>query len=289
MRHAGLKARMVLSGVIVFGFYALMALFLRGIFGLPVVLALSVVFAVAQYKLGKWLSLRGVNAQDLHETEHPEIHATVERLSDEMEIPKPRLMLGQMGVPNAFAVGRKGAGTVVVSETLLELLDDDELEGVLAHELAHIKNRDVVMMVLGQSVAQMLGMVTFWVVALSDDGIAATIVGWILSAVVQALVSVFVLAISRHREYVADSDAAEYTGNPEALASALAKIAEVGRHEQAPDVSDRVGALCIFGGKRGLLATLFASHPPMEKRIDRLTLESRMERVLKEELGESLE
>lgn len=273
MRHAGLKVRMVLSGVIVFGFYALLAYFLKGIVGLPVVLALSVGFAGFQYKLGKWMSLRGVGAQDLPETEYPHVHRMVERLSDDMEIPEPRLMVGRMGVPNAFAVGRRGAGVVVVSETLLELLDDDELEGVLAHELAHVKNRDVVMMVLGQSVAQMLGIVTFWVIALADDSIALTIVGWIISALVQMVVSVFVLAISRHREYVADSDAAEYTGNPEALASALAKIAEVGRHEQAPDVDDRVGALCIFGGKRGLLAKLFASHPPMEKRIARLAPE----------------
>ncbi|MFC4552887.1 MULTISPECIES: M48 family metalloprotease [Halorussus] len=273
MRHAGLKARMVLSGTIVFAFYAAMAWFLRGLFGLPVILALSVVFAAAQYKLGKWLALRGVGAEDLPEDEYPEVHRTVERLSDDMEIPKPRLMVGRMGVPNAFAVGRKGAGVVVVSETLLELLEDDELEGVLAHELAHVKNRDVVLMVLGQSVAQMLGMVVFWVVALADDGIAGTIVAWILSAIVQMVVTVFVLAISRHREYVADSDAAEYTGDPEAMASALAKIAQVGRHDDAPDVQDRVGALCIFGGKRGLLATLFATHPPMEKRIARLAPE----------------
>ena len=262
---------MVLSGVIVFAFYALVAWFLRGMFGLPMILALSVVFAAAQYKLGKWLALRGVDATDLHETEHPEIHRTVERLSEEMDIPKPRLMVGRMGVPNAFAVGRKGAGVVVVSETLLELLEDDELEGVLAHELAHIKNRDVVMMVLGRSVAQMLGIVTFWVLALADDSIVMTIIPWIVSAVVQSLVTVFVLAISRHREYVADDDAVAYTGNPEAMASALAKIAQVGRHEDAPDVDDRVGALCIFGGKRGLLAKLFATHPPVEKRIERLT------------------
>ena len=273
MRHAGLKARMVLSGTIVFAFYAAMAWFLRGLLGLPVILALSVVFAAAQYKLGKWLALRGVDARDMPEDEYPEVHRTVERLSGDMEIPKPRLMVGRMGVPNAFAVGRKGAGVVVVSETLLELLEDDELEGVLAHELAHVKNRDVVLMVLGQSVAQLLGMVVFWVVALADDGIAGTVVAWILSAVVQMVVTVFVLAISRHREYVADSDAAEYTGDPEAMASALAKIAQVGRHDDAPDVQDRVGALCIFGGKRGFLARLFATHPSMEKRIARLAPE----------------
>lgn len=84
------------------------------------------------------------------------------------------------------------------------------------------------------------------------------------------LVMVFVLAISRYREYVADSDAAEYTGDPEALANALAVIQEVGTHERAPDVDSGTASLCIFGGERGLLASIFATHPPTEKRIERL-------------------
>ncbi|MFD1512837.1 M48 family metallopeptidase [Halomarina rubra] len=128
-------------------------------------------------------------------------------------------------------------------------------------------------MLLGQSVASIVGIVgivVFWVVALANDSFVVTILGWILSSVVQAVVMVFVLAISRSREYVADEDAAAYTNDPEALGRALAKIASVGRHEQAPDVDGSVGALCIFGGKRGLLATLFASHPQTEKRIERL-------------------
>ncbi len=271
MDHAGLKARMVLAGTIVFAFYAAFALVLRGAgFGLPVVLAASVVFVAAQYKLGKWLAIRGVSAEDMPESEYPEIHRAVEELAEEMGVPKPRLMVGTMGVPNAFAVGRKGAGVVVVSDTLIELLEPDELRGVLAHEIAHVRNRDVTMMLLGQSIASMISIAVFWVLALADDSILGTILAWIVSAAINALIMVFVLAISRYREYAADDDAARYTDDEEALARALAKISDVGRHEEAPDVSDRVGALCIFGGKRGALATLFSTHPPMEKRIERL-------------------
>jgi heat shock protein HtpX len=271
MRHSGLKLRMVVAGTVLFAFYAALAsvAFSAGL-GLPIVLAGTVAFAGVQYVLGKKLALRSVDARDLPESEYTDVHRRVERLSDEMGVEKPRLMVGRMGVPNAFAVGRKGAGVVVVSESILELLDNDELEGVLAHELAHISNRDVVLMVLGQSVASLLGIATFWVLALADDSILMTVVAWIVGTLVQFVAMLFVLAISRYREYVADTDAADATGDPEALARALAKLAEVGRHEDAPDVSDGVGALCIFGGKRGLLAAVTATHPPMEKRVARL-------------------
>lgn len=270
MRHAGLKARMLLVGSILFAFYALLAgiAFAMG-YGLAPVLAGSVLFVGFQYILGKKLALRSAGAEDLPENKNPEIHRMVETLSRDMGIEKPRLMTAQMGVPNAFAVGRRGAGVVVLSDELVQLLDRSELKGVIAHELAHISNRDVVLMVLGQSIASMVGIATYWLVAFSDDSFASIIVGWVLSSITQMLVTVFVLAISRYREYVADSDAADYTGNPTALASALTKISDVGQRRDA-QMEDSVNALCIFGGERGMLATLFATHPPTEERIERL-------------------
>lgn len=270
MRHAGLKARMLLVGSILFAFYALLAgiAFAMG-YGLAPVLAGSVLFVGFQYILGKKLALRSAGAEDLPENKNPEIHRMVETLSRDMGIEKPRLMTAQMGVPNAFAVGRRGAGVVVLSDELVQLLDRSELKGVIAHELAHISNRDVVLMVLGQSIASMVGIATYWLVAFSDDSFASIIVGWVLSSITQMLVTVFVLAISRYREYVADSDAADYTGNPTALASALTKISDVGQRRDA-QMEDSVNALCIFSGERGMLATLFATHPPTEERIERL-------------------
>ena len=262
---------------VLFGCYLLVASLFAPVVGLPVVLAGSVLFVGVQYVVGKKLALYSVDAEDLSAEDRPEVHRRVEELSASMDIEKPGLMVGRMGVPNAFAVGRKGAGTVVLSETMLGLVDEgymsmDELEGVLAHELAHVRNRDVVVMLLGQSVASIVGLTVFFVVQLLTDDIPIVgfVLAYLLSLLTQMLVMVFVLAISRYREYVADADAAEYTGDPAALANALATIQEVGTHEQAPEVDSATASMCIFGGERGLAATLFATHPPTNERIRRL-------------------
>ncbi|WP_136600791.1 M48 family metallopeptidase [Salinigranum halophilum] len=272
MRHLGLKARMALVGSVLFVFYAVAAVVAMGVFGLslPLVLVGSVGFVGVQYKLGKWMALRSVGAEDLPEDRFSDIHRRVESLSTEMGIDKPRLMVARMGVPNAFAVGRKGNGTVVVSEELLARLEPDEVEAVLAHELAHIRNRDVVMMVLGQGVASIVAIVAQWAVLLTgDNDLADFFLAIVVGQITQLLVMLFVFAISRYREYVADADAAEEVGSGEPLATALEKISR--RSERADDtaVDAQVNALCIFGEKRGL-AKLFATHPPVEKRIERL-------------------
>jgi heat shock protein HtpX len=243
-----------------------------GVFGWPLWLVLvgSVAFVGVQYKVGKWMALRSVGAEEMPEDRYGEIHRRVESLSESMGIEKPRLMVARMGVPNAFAVGRKGAGTVVVSEELLRRLSAEEVEGVLAHELAHVRNRDVVMMVLGQGVASIVAIVAQWVVLLTgDNDIADFFLAIVVGQVVQLLVMLFVFAISRYREYVADGDAAEAIGGGEPLASALEKISRESERSRDSAVDANVNALCIFGEERGL-ARLFATHPPVEKRIERL-------------------
>ena len=206
MAHRGLQARMAVAMSVLFGFYVIVAALFAPVVGIPVVLAGSLVFVGVQYVVGKKLALYSVGATDLPADDRPEVHRRVETLADDMGIEKPRLMVGQMGLPNAFAVGRKGAGTVVVSETMLALVDEghmsmDELEGVLAHELAHVKNRDVVVMLLGQSVASIVGLTVFFVVQLvmDDIPIVGFVVAYLLSLLTQMLVMVFVLAISRYR------------------------------------------------------------------------------------------
>ncbi|GAB6862791.1 M48 family metallopeptidase [Haloplanus litoreus] len=272
MRHVGLKARMAVVGSILFAFYAVAAVVVMGVFDWPLALVLlgSVAFVAVQYKLGKWMALRSVGAEDLPEDRYPDIHRRVESLSRDMGIEKPRLMIARMGVPNAFAVGRKGAGTVVVSQELLRQLEPDEVEGVLAHELAHIRNRDVVMMVLGQGVASIVAIVAQWVVLLTgDNDIADFFLAIVVGQLTQMLVMLFVFAISRYREYVADADAAAEIGSGEPLASALEKISRSADRRQDAGVDEQVNALCIFGDGEGL-ARLIATHPPVEKRIERL-------------------
>ncbi|WP_267162084.1 M48 family metallopeptidase [Halovenus salina] len=278
--HTQLKIRMAVVGTILFGLYLAVAGFVLTAFGTgtPVLILLSlgmVGYPFILYKFGRWSAVRGVGAEEMPERREAgyrfdEIHRSTERLCDEMDLEKPKLMIAEMGMPNAFAVGRRADGVVVISREIIEILDHDELEGVIAHELAHLDNRDTVMMVMGQSIAALVGMVTYIVVAFRGErDIASIITGYLASMVAQMIVTVFLMAISRYREYVADADAAEYTRNPDAMARALEKIS-AGAEGKEMTAEESVSALCIFGGERGLFATLFASHPPTEKRIERL-------------------
>jgi heat shock protein HtpX len=263
---------MAVVGSMLFLLYAVAAAVVMGVFGWPLWLVLlgSVAFVGVQYKIGKWAALRSVGAEPLPEDRFGEIHRRVEWLADDMGIDKPRLMIARMGVPNAFAVGRKGAGTVVVSEELLRRLDADEVEGVLAHELAHIRNRDVVMMVLGQGVASIVAIVAQWAVLLTgDNDIADFFVAIVVGQITQMLVMLLVFAISRYREYVADSDAADAIGSGDPLARALEKISRGTERASESAIDEQVNALCIFGDGSGF-ARLFATHPPVEKRIEQL-------------------
>jgi heat shock protein HtpX len=294
--HIGLKIRMAIAGSLLFGLYLAVAGVAYLLYGggiLPIVLLGSLLLVGFQYKFGKWAALKSVGAEDMpEEGQYAEIHRAVERFSDRMGIDKPRLMVADMGVPNAFAVGRKGAGTVVVSTEIIQLLDRDELEGVLAHELAHISNRDVVIMLLGQSIASIVGIAVQYIVLFTGErNIASYFIAMFAGMIANMIVMIFVMAISRYREYVADSDAAKYTNNPAAMARALEKISEGAKAKQEAaaaaqaagggrsrgrgqqddaGVPDEVAALCIFEGDRGILRTIFATHPPVEKRIQRL-------------------
>jgi heat shock protein HtpX len=260
---------MAVTGTILFAFYTLGITVLYAMFGisLPILVALSVVFIGLQYKIGKWFTLRQLNSQELSEQEFPEIHRSVDRLSREMGIEKPDLYMVDMGVPNAFALGRRSAGTVAISRELYHLLDHDELEGVIAHELAHIQNRDSIIMQLGQSVASIVGLVAYFVVIFTgDNDLVDFFLAMIVSNIAQMLVMVFVFAISRYREYIADQDAAAAIGRGEPLARALEKISKGAAGKEPSPAAEEVNALCIFGGD----ASLFASHPPTEERIRRL-------------------
>ncbi len=272
MTDFGLRLRMVVVGTILFAFYLGAGTLLSAMLGLPLLPVLGagiLILPAIQYKLGKWMALRG--AEDMPETgQYASVHRSFESLARDMDVPEPRLMVMDMGVPNAFAVGRKNAGVVVVSRELLSMLERDELEGVLAHELAHIENRDVVTMVIGQSIGMMVGYVAYFAVLFGGDrNIGTWILAIVASSLANALVMIFVLAISRYREYVADADAREAIGSGDPLARALEKISR-GAEGRDSEVDDNLSALCILNTDRSLMARLFATHPPTEKRIQRL-------------------
>jgi heat shock protein HtpX len=263
---------MAVVGTILFAFYLGVATLVSAYTGVPLLLVFGVgivVLPAIQYKLGKWMALRGADEMP-EEGQYADIHRTVESLSRDMGVPKPKLMVMEMGVPNAFAVGRKGAGVVAVSPQLVRLLDRDELEGVLAHELAHIKNRDVITMVVGQSIAMLVGYVAYFAVLMGGErNIGSFLLAMVASSLANALVMVFVLAISRYREYVADADAKEAIGTGDPLARALEKISR-GAEGSDSELDDSMSALCILNTDKSLFAKLFSTHPPTEKRIERL-------------------
>ncbi len=276
MRHIGLKVRMAIVGAILFAFYSVAVAAAWFFFGqsttiLGIAVVGSVLLVGVQYKIGKWAALRSVGAEDMDEREYQQIHQFVEKVCRERNLKKPNLKVASMGVPNAFAVGRRGNGTVVVSRELIQLLDRDELEGVIAHELAHIDNRDVVTRQLGQGIASIVGIVAQYIVLFTgDNDLADFFLAIVVGNLVQFFVMLFVLAISRYREYVADADAKRIINGGDPLARALEKIQQGNKRSQDSKIDENVNALCIFGEDRGLLQKLVSTHPPTEKRIERL-------------------
>ncbi len=271
MPDFGLKVRMFVVASLLGALYiavGIVGLSFLGTDSWPIVLLLLLTFPFLQYKLGKWMATRKAEKMP-EEGKYADIHWMTESLAQDMGIKKPTLMVTEMGVPNAYATGRKGDGYVVVSEELIQLLERDELEGVIAHELAHIKNRDVLMMTVGSSIGMMVGYAVYLTYIFGEDNPGGFIVGYLLSIVAQMLVTVLVMAISRYREYVADDDARRHIGSGEPLARALEKISQ-GSENRESNVEEGTAALCIFNSERGIMATLFATHPPAEKRIQKL-------------------
>jgi heat shock protein HtpX len=265
-----LLLRMSVVSTFIFGFYlALAYVALQLGVGLPVVAAALVVFVGIQYVVGTRAALWQVGAVPLPDEEFDGFLDVYEDAATAMGFDEPPdLLVTRMGVPNAFAVGRKGNGTVVVSAELLYLLDFDEAQAVLAHELAHLDNRDSVLMVVGESVSTIVGLVTFTVLAASDSAVVS-VLAYVVGAVAKLFVMLFVLALSRYREYAADRDAAAAMDTGDPLARALTKI-DGATDPSAAQAPSSVSALCINGFDDGVLASLLSTHPPTEKRVERL-------------------
>ncbi len=229
------------------------------------------------------LSMYGVRL--LSEEEAPELHAIVEELAKNAGIPKPKIGIAPMDVPNAFATGRNPEnGVVVVTPKIVELLDGDELEGVLAHEIAHIKNRDTLIQAVAATIAgaiTTLANMAQWFLIFGgsreeeENGwleLISLLLMIILAPIAAALIQ---MAISRSREYKADETGGIISGKPEALASALKKLEEYSR--RIPDqlvrqeVNPATSHLFIVNPLKGdAIAALFSTHPPTEKRIEKL-------------------
>jgi heat shock protein HtpX len=219
------------------------------------------------------------------------MHSAIDRLCIQANLPKPRVAIADTPMPNAFAVGRSPkTATVCATTGLLQLLSDPELDGVLAHELTHVQNRDVMVMTIASffaSIASFIVQIGFWFGGIFDDnneggGISALAV-IAVSAIVYVISFILLQALSRYREFAADRGSAIITGRPSALISALMKIS--GTMDRIPQrdlraASGELAAFYIFPPKaKQTVASLFATHPPLEARIAALQrYESQLQR-----------
>jgi heat shock protein HtpX len=235
------------------------------------------------------LALRAMGARVVSPQEAPQLHAMVERLCVQADLPKPKVAVANTRMPNAFALGRSPKSATVCATTgIMELLSPAELEGVMAHELTHVANRDVLVMTLAGFFATIAAYIVQFGFLFGgggsmgdDDDNPSFMVLLLVSLVVYVVSFLLMQALSRYREFAADRGAAIITGRPSALASALTKISS-GMHaipQKDLRAASELNAFFIFpaGAGKGI-AGLFATHPPMEKRIAALArLESQLQ------------
>ena len=255
------------------------ALLTSGVNGVTVAIIAGGLAAVQLFG-GDKLALRAMGGREVTPEEAPELHAMVERLCIQADLPKPKVAVADTAMPNAFALGRgPKSATVCATTGIMELLSPAELEGVLAHELTHVANRDVLVMTLASFFATIAAYIVqfgflFGGSSYGDDDDNPSVMVLFLVSIGVYVVSFFLMqALSRYREFAADRGAELITGRASALASALMRISSGMARIPKQDLraSNELSAFYFFPpGVKSAIGGLFATHPPMEKRIERL-------------------
>jgi len=248
--------------------------FLGGNLILAVVFA--IVFNVVVYFFSDRIALASSRAKPVTEAEQPRLYGTVRRLTTQMEMPMPSIHLINSQQPNAFATGRSPKkAAVAVTTGILEVLDHAELEGVLGHELAHVRNRDILISSIAAMIGAAIAIIGRMTLFGNNRNNPLGMIGVVLSLIVAPLAAMLIrFAISRTREFQADRTGAEITGQPLQLASALEKIS-AGTSRIPMKVNAATSQLFIDNPLKAVRGTgmsrLFSTHPPTEERIERLT------------------
>lgn len=255
--------------------------------GLVLGLVFAVVMNFASYFWSDKIALSMNGAQPVSRDEAPAVYRICERLAANNQLPMPKIYMIPTDSPNAFATGRNPEhASVAVTAGILKILDEQELEGVLAHELSHVKNRDILISAVAATIAGALTMIArmaYWAELFggfggrsSDDERGGGIFSGLLMIIVAPIAALLIqLAISRSREYQADASGAEMTHNPYSLASALQKLDAYSKRLPM-EASPSTAHLFIIqpftgGGLMSAIGNLFSTHPPIAKRIERLT------------------
>ena len=233
----------------------------------------------AQLFFSDRLALSAMGAKEVSPQEAPGFHAMIERLCIQADLPKPRIAIADTHGPNAFACGRsQKSATVCATTGIMSVLSPNELEGVMAHELSHVKHRDVLIMTIASFFAALASFIVqfgffFGGGGDSDDDGPSWAIVLLVSFLVYILSFFLMLALSRYREFSADRGAAIITGRPSALSSALVKISGAMERVPTQDLrqAERMNAFFIVPATvKSSVQTIFSTHPPMEKRIERL-------------------
>jgi heat shock protein HtpX len=290
-KDTGLQARMLLTMFLLTVVYVVFigALFAAGA-GAGLIVVVAVVLLVAQLFGSDKIALATMGVREVTPEQEPELHAIVERLCVQADLPKPRVGVIETSMPNACAMGKsKKATTVCATRGILELLSPAELEGVMAHELTHVINRDVLVMTIASFFATLSALILQFALFFgggygrSRDEEQDIMIVLAVSAFVYAISFLLLRALSRYREYAADRGSAVLTGRPSALASALLKIS--GTMERVPTQDLRkaepMSAFFILPARtKTSLMNIFSDHPPLEKRLAALErLESQLQGV----------
>jgi heat shock protein HtpX len=280
-RDTGLTIRMLFTGGLLGVLYIAFAIVLFNVLsvGLAPMILIVLGMAFLQYYTSDKLALMASGAKVVTPEEAPALHEMVERLCAMADLPKPKVAVIDTPVPNAFATGRSPKhAAVAVTRGLWDRLEPAEVEGVIAHELSHIGNRDVLIMTLASFFAMLaallmrIGMFSgmFGGARQRDNGPPVWLIMFLVSLVVYVISYVLIKAISRYREYAADRGAALITGAPENLMSALQKISSQMTMIPQQDLR-QVEAMNAFfiipASAKSAFSELFASHPPLEKRL----------------------
>jgi heat shock protein HtpX len=256
------------------GLFVLVGGWLGGTQGAAIALAIALVFNFSMYWFSDKIAIATTRSQPVTEQEFPAYHGIVRELTREAEVPMPRLYVSEMLQPNAFATGRNPEHAAVsVTRGILEILDERELRAVLAHELSHVANRDILISSIAAAIGMSITFLTRFVLFFGGDdndsplGLVGALAMVLLAPIAATIIQ---LGISRQREYAADATGARISGSANALADALERL-QAGAQAMPMKVNQAAEPLYIvkpFSG--GGMAALFSTHPPIEERVRRL-------------------
>ncbi|HEX4563527.1 MAG TPA: zinc metalloprotease HtpX [Solirubrobacteraceae bacterium] len=275
-KDTGLQARMLLTMFLLGLVYVVFlgVLFAVGA-GAGVLIAVAVVLLLFQLFASDKLAMSTMGVKEVSPAQEPELHGIIERLCVQADLPKPRVCVMETSMPNAFAMGRSQKSTTVcATRGILDMLSAPELEGVMAHELTHVINRDVMVMTLASFFATLASLILQFAFFFGGGGDREeeedVFIIVIASIVVYALSFLLLRALSRYREFAADRGSAVITGRPSALASALIKISGTIERLPSQDLrsAESMSAFFIIPARaKKSLFNLFSDHPPLEQRL----------------------